>query len=281
MTDIKELALKVAKDIGYWDEQEEYILDFATRLIAAYTEGQEPISLYPCGFKELHSLVIKHGAFLAQGMNEDEPVTESIRSAAMVLVGYAKDMSGLLARQPLYTAPPEPAPQQQKPQTTIGDSANPAQPAAARAATSSEEVREMVERLRRDTGSRIVAESRCHEAANLIERLAARVDELKQANDGLATAEAKLRRCLENYRGQVNQYGQETASTALAIPAIPDERIATLEQQVAALIEERNQEHSMACEIHAANLEIRYELAAAQAQLEEARAEIERLKREN
>lgn len=35
MTDIKELALKVAKDIGYWDEQEEYILDFATRLIAA------------------------------------------------------------------------------------------------------------------------------------------------------------------------------------------------------------------------------------------------------
>lgn len=58
-------------------------------------------------------------------------------------------------------------------------------------------------------------------------------------------------------------------------------RIATLEQQVAALIEERNQEHSMACEIHAANLEIRYELAAAQAQLEEARAEIERLKREN
>jgi hypothetical protein len=36
MTDIKELALKVAKDIGYWDEQEEYILDFATRLIAAY-----------------------------------------------------------------------------------------------------------------------------------------------------------------------------------------------------------------------------------------------------
>lgn len=33
-----------------------------------------------------------------------------------------------------FTAPPEPAPQQQKPQTTIGDSADPAQPAAACAA---------------------------------------------------------------------------------------------------------------------------------------------------
>lgn len=30
--------------------------------------------------------------------------------------------------------------------------------------------------------------------------------------------EAKLRWYLENYRGQVNQYGQETASTALALP---------------------------------------------------------------
>lgn len=54
MTDIKELALKVAKDIGYWDEQEEYILDFATRLIAAYTEGQEPVACPPRHYTCFH-----------------------------------------------------------------------------------------------------------------------------------------------------------------------------------------------------------------------------------
>ena len=122
MKDIKELALKtldaMAEDglqvhnITYESgntgvELDEPALDeFATRLIAAYLAEQEPVSLYPCGFKELNSLVIKNGAYLARGMYEGEPVTESIRSAAMVLIGYAKDMSILLAKQPLYAAPP-------------------------------------------------------------------------------------------------------------------------------------------------------------------------------
>ncbi len=115
--DIKELAPKVAKEMDAEYPRQDWTkalwdADFATRLIAAYHAEQEPVSLYPCGFKELNSLVIKNGAYLARGMYEGEPVTESIRSAAMVLIGYAKDMSILLAKQPLYAAPPEPAPKE-------------------------------------------------------------------------------------------------------------------------------------------------------------------------
>ncbi len=179
MTDIKELALQVAKEAPWYFDNEPLgdaeLTDFAQRFLVAYLAEQEPVSLYPCGFKELNSLVIKNGAYLARGMNEDEPVTESIRSSAMVLVGYAKDMSDLLAKQPLFTAPPEPAPQQDKQES--GDYGLTGSSAAC-AAPSSEEVRETVERLRmwyRDGGSLTA-----RDAADLIKHLAARAEKYSE-----------------------------------------------------------------------------------------------------
>ncbi len=211
MKDIKELALKVAQDMGDDEGTDRWLIEFAQRLIAAYCAEQSPVSLYPCGFKELNSLVIKNGAYLARGMVEDEPVTESIRSAAMVLVGYAKDMSGLLARKPLYAAPPltEPAPldywhqkdcdhleQQMKPAPTV----DPHWPktnlniSEKSAATTPEEAQEMVSELLAITETI----NRGHHAAdhydaitiscaaNLIERLAADVAKWQALTDDQA-----------------------------------------------------------------------------------------------
>lgn len=78
---------------------------FITGFLAAINAKAEPVALYPCGFKNLHRLVIEVDAFLARNLNEGEPVTDEIRSAAMALVNYAKDMSSLLSKQPLYTHP--------------------------------------------------------------------------------------------------------------------------------------------------------------------------------
>lgn len=118
--DIKELALKIAEEMGgnlytLMDRCE----DFATRLIAAYTEGEEPDESQ--NWKGMSGAVAWH---LIDRHGED-----------WADIGNKMD-SWLKAN----TAPPEPAPQQQKPQTTTGDSADPAQPAAACAAPSSEEV---------------------------------------------------------------------------------------------------------------------------------------------
>lgn len=150
MKDTKELALRVAEAAGvkgfHWDGS---LFDFVEPFLAAYLAEQEPVAQI------------------------DE-------------FGVFKDLTDdyLPEGTKLYAAPPEPAPQQQKPQTTIGDSADPAQPTAVCAAPSSEEVREMVERLR-NMSQGVWPYKR---AADMIERLAARVDDLKQANDGLATA---------------------------------------------------------------------------------------------
>jgi hypothetical protein len=161
MTDIKELALKtlgaMAEDgfhvyiITYEAGNERFELDepalaeYNKRLIAAYLAEQEPV-----------------GYFHKHQYGDNCVVIENV-------VASAKDEEGVF---PLFTALPEPAPQQQKPQTTIGDSADPAQPAAARAAPSSEEVREMVERLRNDEVDLFRLQE---QAADMIERLAARV----------------------------------------------------------------------------------------------------------
>lgn len=188
MTDIKELALKVAKDIGYWDEQEEYILDFATRLIAAYAEGQEPV------------LVISD-------------YKKAGRIARCTHTKYGETVS-LPSGTKLFTAPPEPAPQQsdrdRQHEHTMKQfqevchgrncTANKAQPthsdeckadhdkATACEAPSSEEVARTVELLR--INHWIPGNTK---AADLIERLAARVPDerlatLEQQNAELVAA---------------------------------------------------------------------------------------------
>lgn len=155
MTDIKELALKVAKDIGYWDEQEEYILDFATRLIAAYAEGQEPV------------LVISD-------------YKKAGRIARCTHTKYGETVS-LPSGTKLFTAPPEPAPQQS---VRAADHDK----ATACEAPSSEEVARTVELLR--INHWIPGNTK---AADLIERLAARVPDerlatLEQQNAELVAA---------------------------------------------------------------------------------------------
>ena len=111
MTDIKELALKVAKDIGYWDEQEEYILDFATRLIAAYLAEQEPVAWD--GAEEWEQLAWN---LCAEEGGEESctellwdggPIPEPWGDRWLKYEGEAKRMISLVRK---FTAPPEPAP---------------------------------------------------------------------------------------------------------------------------------------------------------------------------
>ncbi len=109
--DIKELATLTAAemdDVHLRNVPAIILEQYATRLIAAYLAEQEP---------DCWAVLTPNGSKLVS----------------------PEEAKGLLKAYPLFTAPPEPAPQQQKPQTTIGDSASPAQPAAARAAPSSEE----------------------------------------------------------------------------------------------------------------------------------------------
>lgn len=71
--------------------------------------GQEPVSLYHCGFKNLHSIIIKKAAFVASSVVEGEEVTEGMRSAVIDLSTYAVEMSRLFAKNPLYAHPaPQP-----------------------------------------------------------------------------------------------------------------------------------------------------------------------------
>jgi hypothetical protein len=146
MTDIKELALKVAIDVGVWTVEpsevcftEARLTYFATRLIAAYVEGQEPRGWWNPSYPALSIQLTK-----------------------------PYDGGGW---EPFFTAPHllEPAPQQE---TVIDTPVDPASPPAVCAVPSSEEVREMVERLRDDETDLFRLQE---QAADLIERLAARI----------------------------------------------------------------------------------------------------------
>ncbi len=168
MKDIKELALKVAgmpHNMGPHDTSAfttECITDFATRLIAAYTEGQEPVAMVVDGGGELHLPKLQ---WVSANHSLETPTGSK-----------------------LFTAPPEPAPQQKVCVTCGGTceqffcntfkdrSDYSAHQATACAALSSEEVKEMVERLRElSCCFEKPWQSDYHKAADLIERLAARV----------------------------------------------------------------------------------------------------------
>lgn len=154
MKDIKELALRVAKEMDAEYPRQDWTkalwdADFATRLIAAYTEGQEPVAYkyisttYPDRFYQISELTPEY--FSRENWT---PV-------------------------PLYAAPPEPAPSEFSAEQRDKDWS-----AIKSTAPSSGEVREMVERLRD------IIYVNPNDAADMIERLAARVPD-----DRIATLE--------------------------------------------------------------------------------------------
>lgn len=71
--------------------------------------GQEPVWLYHCGFKHLHSIITKKAAFVASSVVEGEEITEGMRSEVIDILIYAVEMSRLFAKTPLYIHPaPQP-----------------------------------------------------------------------------------------------------------------------------------------------------------------------------
>lgn len=94
---LQEQCAALAEDRDEWKASAQSFAEFFRRNLLG-----EPVSLYPCGFKKLFQLVVVAGAELAQGLQEGEPVSEAQRETAMRLVGYARDMASLLAKEPLY-----------------------------------------------------------------------------------------------------------------------------------------------------------------------------------
>lgn len=63
----------------------------------------EPVACpYPCGWRELHRIIVESGAYLACGLVEDEPVTGRQREETMRMIGYARDLClmGMKLSQP-------------------------------------------------------------------------------------------------------------------------------------------------------------------------------------
>lgn len=63
----------------------------------------EPVELYPCGFKQLHSMIVEKAAYVALAVVEGEEITESMRATVLDLSKYAVEMSRFFAKQPLYS----------------------------------------------------------------------------------------------------------------------------------------------------------------------------------
>ena len=107
--DIKELAPELAhrtcnryKHGDEWPYQftEQGVIDFATRLIAAYTDGQEPVAwIYcpECGSEEIH---YEEGGHKQCANCHQEWFSD---------IDYSDVVQSNLSK--LFTAPPEPAPQ--------------------------------------------------------------------------------------------------------------------------------------------------------------------------
>ena len=127
--DIKELATLTAAEMDdiYLRNVPANILEqYATRLIAAYLAEQKPVAweITETVGNKIRTLISRQGP---NSVSDDDKAEFDVHFRPLV-----------------YSAPPEPAPQQQKPQTTIGEPADPAQPAAVCAAPSYEEVKRIV-----------------------------------------------------------------------------------------------------------------------------------------
>jgi len=225
MTNIKELATLTAAEMDniYLRNVPAIILEqYAARLIAAYLAEQEPVVRVVDGGGELHLPKLQ---WVSANHSLETPIGST-----------------------LFTAPPEPAPQQQKPQITIGEPADPAQPAAVCAAPSSEGVRGSLKWLREaDFGAMQEYASR---VADLIERLAARVPD-----GGIATLEQQTITLSTIICETAKELGCVADNEAILIA------IVELNQQVAALTKERDDLERISS-IQAANA---FQLVAAQA----------------
>lgn len=142
--EIRAIAIKVAQDMGDDEGTDAWIIEYATRFLAAITEKAEPVALDAI-----------YAAWHGAGVD--------------IAGGNWKRFVGMLP--PLFTHPAiEPAPQEQKPQTTTVESGSPAQPVPVGAAPLPDDVAELVARLR---GYHICTVTN-NEAADMIERLANR-----------------------------------------------------------------------------------------------------------
>ncbi len=80
-------------------------IDAITAIKQALAQPEpEPVACpFPCGWKNLFSIIIKDGAFLARSLVEDEVVTSHQRETVMRLIDYAKTM----ALHGINTSPPK------------------------------------------------------------------------------------------------------------------------------------------------------------------------------
>ncbi len=104
MTAIKELALRIGAEV--WPDTVRNINDceeFATRFLAAYLAEQEPVAY-------LYQLIVEDQVVNQQGstINWNPDYHPFGRK------GIDYSASGTVIKQPLFTAPPEPEPQQDK-----------------------------------------------------------------------------------------------------------------------------------------------------------------------
>lgn len=184
MKDIKELVLKVAKEMN-WRMDEMTLETFATRLIAAYCEGQEQVAWD--GAEEWEQLAWN---LCAEEGGEESciellwdggPIPEPWGDRWLKYEGEAKRMISLVRK---FTAPPEPT---QAVESAIAQLVTALQQSKGwmrdyadsiirdaidrKTAPSSEEVQRMIGWLRVELGHLVT----CQQAADMIERLAARV----------------------------------------------------------------------------------------------------------
>ena len=161
MTDIKELAQKAYEEVmkqSLRPQDKEHVTAVCECFLAAYLAEQEPV-----------------------GVTDDYGNPMPFRNG--------QEEGSFPPRTKLFTAPPplpEPAPHEQKPQLGAGRGGQTSQcevksssKSHVCAAPSSEEVREMVERLRKLSAENPSPRDCIDEAADLIERLAARVTSLE------------------------------------------------------------------------------------------------------
>jgi hypothetical protein len=177
MAGVKELAERIAKEMDAEYPRQDWTkalwdADFATRLIAAYTDGQEPVAWDGSeGWEQLAwNLCAEEGGeeSCTELLWDGGPIPEPWGDRWLKYEGEAKRMISLVRK---FTAPPAPRP------SYTGTCANLHEtvqvPNAACAAPSSEEVRDAVARL--NDRFYDLDEGDCRRISDLIEYLAARV----------------------------------------------------------------------------------------------------------
>lgn len=82
---------ELMEQAGWWPVTEEKLI---ARHTTPSTPAAEPVACpYPCGWKNLFSIIVESGAFLARSLTEDEPITEHQRNEVMRMIGLARELA--------------------------------------------------------------------------------------------------------------------------------------------------------------------------------------------